>query len=76
MAWEGISRDGRKNLHVLERETMTWMGYRDEILDDYIRPYAGTVGPEFILMDNNGRSSDRVRVVEQYLQQEKIVRMD
>ena len=75
MVWGGISRDGRTDLHVIERGTMTGVRYRDEILDVYVRPYAGAVGPEFILMDDNARPH-RARVVEQYLQQETIVRMD
>jgi hypothetical protein len=29
--------------------------YRDEIFDIYVRPYAGAVDPEFILMDDNAR---------------------
>jgi transposase len=49
--------------------------YRDEILDVYVRRYAGAVGPEFILMDDNARPH-RAIVVEQYLQQERIVHMD
>ncbi|XP_061166684.1 uncharacterized protein LOC133175583 [Saccostrea echinata] len=75
MVWGGISRDGRTDLHVLERGTMTGVRYRDEILDGYVRPYAGAVGPEFILMDDNARPH-RAREVEQYLLQETIVRMD
>ena len=75
MVWGGISRDGRTDLHVLERGTMTGVRYRDEILDVYVRPYAGAVGPEFILMDDNAHPH-RARVVDQYLQQETIVRMD
>lgn len=75
MVWGGINRDGRTDLHVLERGTMTGVRYRDEILDVYVRPYAGAVGPEFILMDDNARPH-RARVVEQYLEQETIVRMD
>ena len=54
---------------------MTGVRYRNEILDVYVRPYAGAVGPEFILMNDNARPH-RARVVEQYLQQETIVRMD
>ena len=75
MVWGGISRDGRTDLHVLERGIMTGVRYRNEILDVYVRPYAGAVGPEFILMNDNARPH-RARVVEQYLQQETIVRMD
>jgi hypothetical protein len=75
VVWGRISRDGRTDLHVLKRGTMTGVRYQDEIFDVYVRPYAGVVGTEFILMDDNARSH-RARVVEQYLQQETIVRMD
>jgi hypothetical protein len=54
---------------------MTGTQYWVEILDVYVRPYAGAVGPEFILMDDKARPH-KARVVEQYLQQETIVCMD
>jgi hypothetical protein len=71
IVWDGISRDGRRYINVLERGAMTEVRYRDEILD----VYAGTVGPEFILMDDNARPH-HAKMVEQYLQQETIVCMD
>ena len=75
MVWAGISRCGRTDLHIVMRGMMTGVRYRDEILDIYVRPYAGAIGPQFILMDDNARPH-RARVVEEYLQQETIVRMD
>ncbi|XP_046548607.1 visual pigment-like receptor peropsin [Haliotis rubra] len=54
---------------------MTGVRYRDEVLDVYVRPYAGAVGPDFILMDDNARPH-RARVVDEYLERETIVRMD
>ncbi|GFU80849.1 transposable element Tcb2 transposase [Trichonephila clavipes] len=36
-------------------ETVTGLGYRDEILDPYVRPYAAAIGNDFILMDDNAR---------------------
>ena len=71
----GISRGGRTHLHIVMRGMMTGVRYRDEIMDIYVRPYAGAIGPQFILMDDNARTH-RARVVEEYLQQETIVRMD
>ena len=71
----GISRGGRTHLQIVMRGMMTGVRYRDEILDIYVRPYAGAVGPQFILMDDNARPH-RARVVEMYLQQKTIVRMD
>ena len=75
MVWGGINRDGRTDLHVMGRGTMTGVQYRDEILEVHVRPYAGAVGPEFILMDDNARPH-RARVVEQYLEHETLIRMD
>ena len=46
-----------------------------EIMDVYVRPYAGAIGPQFIQMDDNARPH-RARMGEDYLQQETIVRMD
>jgi len=74
MVWAGISRGGRTDLHIMMRGMTTGVRYRDEILDIYVRPYAGAIGPQFILMDDNARSH-RAMVVEDYLQQETIVRM-
>ena len=42
-------------------------------MDVYV--YAGAIGPQFIHMDDNARPH-RARMVEDYLQQETIVRMD
>jgi len=54
---------------------LTGVRYRDEILRNIVRPYAGATGPDFILMDNNARPH-RARVVEQYLQAETTDHMD
>ena len=75
MVWAGISRGGRTDMQIVTRGMMTGVRYRDEILDVYVRPYAGAIGPQFILMDDNARPH-RARVVEDCLQQETIVRMD
>ena len=44
VVWAGISAQGKTDLHVR---------YVNEILDVYVRPYAGAVGENFILMDDN-----------------------
>ena len=64
MIWGGISRAGQTDLHVLRRGTMTRVRYRDKVLDVYVRPYAGAVGPDFILMDDNARPH-RAKVVDE-----------
>jgi hypothetical protein len=53
MIWGGISRAGQTDLHVIRLGTMTGVHYRNEVLDVYVRPYAGAVGPDFILMDDS-----------------------
>ena len=50
MVWGGISFEGRTALCVLARGTLTAIRYRDEILRSIVRPYAGAVGPGFLLM--------------------------
>ena len=57
------------------RGMVTGVRYMDEILDIYARPYADATGPQLLLMDDNARPH-RARMVEEYLQQETIVRMD
>ena len=75
MVWAGISRGGRIDPHLAIKGMMTGLCYSDAILDVYVRQYAGAIGYQFFLMDDNARPH-RTRVVEEYLQQETIVRMD
>ena len=55
MVWGGISWDGRTDLCVLDRGTLTGQRYIEDILDVHVRLYAGAVGDGFILMDDNAR---------------------
>ena len=48
--WGGVALEGRTNLHVLTNGTLSAVGYRDEILKPIIGPYAGAVGPGFLLV--------------------------
>ena len=52
MVWAGISAQGKMDLHVIDNGTLTALRYVNEILDVYVRPYAGAVGENFILMDD------------------------
>ena len=54
---------------------MTALGYVNKILDVYVRPYAGAVGENFILMDDNAHAH-RARITDQYLEKATIVRME
>nr|KAG5705712.1 hypothetical protein BaRGS_026651 [Batillaria attramentaria]KAG5705713.1 hypothetical protein BaRGS_026652 [Batillaria attramentaria] len=75
VVWDGISVQGKTDLHVFWNGTLTAIRYRDEILGPVVRPYAGAIGPEFILMDDNARPH-RARIVDQYLEEESMERME
>ncbi|GBN05269.1 Transposable element Tcb2 transposase, partial [Araneus ventricosus] len=75
MVWAGISLGGYTYLHVFHGGTLTGVRYRDEILDPYVCPYAGAIGNDFILMDDNARPR-RALVVEDYLEGHGLERME
>ena len=75
MVWGGISYDGSADLYVIRNGSLTGIRYRDEILAPIVRLYAGAIGDDLILMDDNARPH-RVRIVNEYLQQETIEHMD
>ena len=70
MVWGGISYDGCTDLYVIRNGSLTGVRYRDEILAPIVRPFAGAIGDDFILMDDNARPH-RSRLVNQYLEQEQ-----
>ncbi|GBN24624.1 Transposable element Tcb1 transposase [Araneus ventricosus] len=65
--WGGISLGGRTDLHVFPHGTVNAQAYRDDILHAYVHPYAGAIGDDFLLQDDNARSH-RARIVDDYLQ--------
>lgn len=75
MVWGGISLDGSTDLYVIRNGSLNALRYRDEILDPIVRPFAGAIGDDFILMDDNARPH-RARIVNDYLARESIVRME
>ncbi|KAJ8388882.1 hypothetical protein AAFF_G00126380 [Aldrovandia affinis] len=75
MVWGGISLEGRTNLHVLVNGTLTAIRYRDEILRPIVRPYAGAVGPGFLLVQDHPRPHV-ARVCRQFLDDEGIDAID
>ena len=75
MVWAGISMHGKTDLHIIKNGTLTAVPYVNEILDVYVRPYAGAIGADFILMDNNARPH-RAYITIQYIEDATIVRMD
>ena len=75
MVLAGISMEGKTDLHIVENGSLTGVRYVNEILNVYVRPYVGALGPDFILMDDNARPH-RAHATNQYLEAATIVRMD
>ncbi|KAI4889261.1 hypothetical protein NFI96_013525 [Prochilodus magdalenae] len=75
MVWGGISLEGRTDLYRLDNDTLTAIRYQDEILGPVVRPYAGAVGPGFLLVHNNARPHV-ARVCRQFLENEGIDTID
>ena len=75
VVWAGISAQGKTDHQVIDNGTLMALGYVNEILDVYVRPYAGAVGENFIPMDDNARAH-RARITDQYFEQATIVRME
>lgn len=75
MVWGGICLDGRTDLLVIDRGALTAVRYRDEVLHPVVRPFAGALGPDFVLMQDNARPHT-ARVVQAYLDQEGINTME
>lgn len=63
--------EGRTDLYCLGNGALTAIRYRDEILEPIVRPYAGAIGPGFLLMHDNARPHV-ARVCRQYLEDEGI----
>ncbi|GFY26304.1 transposable element Tcb1 transposase [Trichonephila clavipes] len=74
LVWGGIILGSRTDLHV-QSVTMTGHIYRDVILEQHVRLFRGTMGAEFLFMDDNARSH-RTNIVDECLQLEDISRMD
>ena len=75
MVWGGISMEGHTDLYRLDNGTLTAIRYRDEILGPIVRPYAGAVGPGFLLVHDNARPHV-ARVCRQFLEDEGIDTID
>ncbi|GFV34641.1 transposable element Tcb1 transposase [Trichonephila clavipes] len=74
LVWGGIILGSRTDLHV-HIVTMTGHIYRDVILEQHVRLFRGTMGAEFLFMDDNARPH-RANIVDECLQSEDITRMD
>ena len=63
------------DLHVFPRRTLNAQVNRDDIFDAYVHPHARAIGDAFLLQDDN-RRLHRACIVDDYLQQETIMRME
>ncbi|GFW27100.1 transposable element Tcb1 transposase [Trichonephila clavipes] len=70
----GIIFGSRTDLHV-QSATMTGHIYRDVILEQHVRLFRGSMGAEFLFMDDSARPH-RTNIVYECLQSEDITRMD
>ncbi|GFW38855.1 transposable element Tcb1 transposase [Trichonephila clavipes] len=69
-----FSDESRTDLHV-QSVTITGHIYRHVILEQHVRLFRGTMGVEFLFMDDNARPH-RANIVDECLQSEDITRMD
>ncbi|GFX87551.1 transposable element Tcb2 transposase [Trichonephila clavipes] len=67
--------NGRTELHIFDRRSVTWDRYCEEVLLPHVRLFRGAIEPDFIFMDDNARPH-RALAVEEQLESEDITRMD
>ncbi|GFX81049.1 transposable element Tc3 transposase [Trichonephila clavipes] len=65
LVWGRIILGPRTDLHV-QSVTMTGHIYRDVILEQHVRLFRGTMGAEFLFMDDNARPH-RANIVDEFL---------
>ncbi|GFV62809.1 transposable element Tcb2 transposase [Trichonephila clavipes] len=66
--------NGRTELHIFERGSVTGDRYCEEVLLPHVRLFRGAIGPD-IFMDDKARPH-RTHAVEVLLESEDITRMD
>ncbi|GFU56569.1 transposable element Tcb1 transposase [Trichonephila clavipes] len=74
LVWGGVILGSRTDLHV-QSVTMTGHIYRDVILEQDACLFRGTMGAEFLFMDDNTRPH-RANIVDECLQSKDITRME
>ena len=75
MVWVGVSLYGRTDLYVFARGGITAVRYHNDILKPIVRPYAGGVGDDFILVQDNAHPHT-ARVSMTFVEDEGITVMD
>ncbi|GFW60497.1 transposable element Tcb2 transposase [Trichonephila clavipes] len=71
MVWAGIMMDGHTDLHFFDTGLVTAQRYRDEVLEPYVHLFRGSVGPDFIFMDDTA-SCYRAVLIDDFLETENI----
>ncbi|GFY27827.1 transposable element Tcb2 transposase [Trichonephila clavipes] len=74
-AWGGIMLNGRTELHIFDRGSVTEDRYCEKVLLPIARLFRGAIGPDFIFIDDNARPH-RTLAAEELLESEDITRMD
>ncbi|GFT75909.1 transposable element Tcb2 transposase [Trichonephila clavipes] len=75
LVWDGIKLNGRTQLLIFDRGSVTGDRYCEEVLLPHVRLFRGVIGPDFIFMDDNARPH-RTLAVDDLLESEDITRMD
>ncbi|GFU53001.1 transposable element Tcb2 transposase [Trichonephila clavipes] len=75
LVWAGIVLNGRTELHIFDRGSVTGDHYCEEVLLPHMRLFRGAIGPDFIFMDDNARPH-RTLAVEELLESEDTPLMD
>ena len=66
---------GCKDLHIIPKRTVNDQAYRDVMLDTYVSLSDSVIGDVFVLKNDNARPH-RIRIVDDYLQQDIIMLME
>jgi transposase len=75
MVWAGIAFDARTDLVFIENGSLTAVRYIEEILDQYVVPFAPFIGELFLFMHDNARPHT-AQIVRLYLEDVRIPTMD
>ncbi|KFM73017.1 Transposable element Tcb2 transposase, partial [Stegodyphus mimosarum] len=75
LVWGGIMLNGRTELHVFDRGSVTGDRYCEEVLLPHVRLFRGVFGPDLIFMDDKARPH-RTVAVKELLESADITRMD
>ncbi|GFS88991.1 transposable element Tcb2 transposase [Trichonephila clavipes] len=75
LVWGGIMLGSRTDLHIFDAGSVNGTRYCNEILLPYVRLFRGTMGLQFLFMDDNV-PCHRTVAAEQLLESEDIERMD